>query len=445
MTTCPRVRFRTRATVLCLLTFLVSTGLHASGAGAATITTRRADVSSKGAESPDGGIYHSISGSGRFVAFESNSTDLVKGDTNAETDVFVRDRREGTTERVSLRSNGAQGNSWSGYSAISANGRFVAFTAEASNLVKGDGNGVQDVFIHDRVTGKTTRVSVGPGGREGNDDSAYPTISADGRFVAFSSDATNLVKGDSNGYGDFFVHDRQTGTTALISVSSSGEQANAGSSYLDAGMISADGRLIVFSSTATNLVAGDTNAVADVFVHDRVSGKTRRLSVDSSGNQGNGESGDPSISANGRFVAFDSSAMNLVGGDTNGYADIFVRDLATSTTKRISLDRTGGEADADSADPSISANGRLVAFDSSATDLVGGDTNAVTDVFVRDRKLKRTRRMSVSTAGAEGDSSSRVPFLSANGAFVAFESEATNLVGGDSNARTDIFVRGPLR
>ena len=310
--------------------------LSSSGSAGTLTKTRRASVGSQEQQSASGAIYPSISGSGRFTVFETSAANLVPGDTNGESDVFVRDSKSGRTERVSLRSNGAQGNSWSGYAAVSGNGRFVAFTAEASNLVQGDTNGVQDVFVHDRRTDTTTRISVNSRGRQGNDDSAYPSISATGRYVVFSSGATNLVPTDANGFDDLFVHDRATGTTRLVTVRSNGVQANASTGYINPGAISADGRFITFDSQASNLVKGDTNAVADVFVRDLATGTTARVSVSSTGDEGNGASHDPSISADGRFVAFPSVATNLVESDGNADQDVFVHNR--------SEERRGGSA-----------------------------------------------------------------------------------------------------
>jgi Tol biopolymer transport system component len=433
-----------RIALITLAAVIAIVPLSSVGSAGTPAKTRRASVGNKEQQSPNGGIYPSISGSGRFVVFETNSGNLVPGDTNTETDVFVRDRKTGKTERVSLRSNGRQANSWSGYASISANGRFVSFTSDASNLVKGDTNGVQDIFVHDRRTDRTTRISVDSRAREGNDDSSSSDISATGRFVLFTSTATDLVRNDTNGFEDLFVHDRVTGTTRLVSVRSNGNQANATVGFIDPGSISANGRYITFASKASNLVKDDDNAVADVFVRDRVARTTIRVSVSSAGDEGNGSSRDPSISGDGKFVAFASDATNLVGSDGNGEQDIFVHNLKRGTTRRISVSSADEEADSYSSYSSISADGRYVAFDSFAENLIANDTNDATDVFVRDRKRRRTVRVSLTNAGAEGDKSSNYPFLSANGKFVAFQSDATNLVGNDTNDTTDIYVRGPL-
>src|SRR5437762_758323 len=216
-----------------------------------------------------------------------------------------------TTVRVSVASDGTEGNDVSLGSALSADGRFVAFDSAATDLVAGDTNGVSDVFVHDRQTGTTERVSVASGGAQGNGSSGLigfafpPALSADGRFVAFVSAATDLVAGDTNGVSDVFVHDRQTGTTERVSVASGGAQGNGNSGgFFAVPALSAAGRFVAFQSAATNLVAGDTNGTTDVFVHDRQTCTTERMSVASGGAQGNGVSAGPALSADGRVVAF---------------------------------------------------------------------------------------------------------------------------------------------
>jgi Tol biopolymer transport system component len=412
--------------------------------------TERVSVNSSGAQgNGNSGSYggRSISADGRYVAFSSLATILVPGDTNGTWDVFVRDRQRGTTERVSVDSSGAQGNSYSGFNfgfydlSISADGRFVAFDSYATNLVPGDTNGFIDVFVRDRQSGTTERVSVATGGTQGNNYSCAPLISADGRYIAFTSYAFDLVPGDTNGFADVFVRDRQSGTTQRVSVDSGGAQGNRDSGGTS---ISADGRYVAFSSEASNLVSGDTNGFFDVFVRDRQNATTERVSVDSGGAQGNGNSARASISADGRYVAFKSIATNLVPGDTNALDDVFVRDRQSGTTERVSVDSGGAQGNANSEDycsPSISADGRYVAFGSYATNLVPGDTNGFTDVFVRDRQSATTERVSVNSGGAQGNSYSLSPSISADGRYVAFDSSATNLVPGDTNGLYDVFVR----
>jgi len=303
----------------------------------------------------------------------------------------------GGTERVSVDSAGNEANSESLNTAISADGRYVVFMSGASNLVPGDTNNTSDIFVHDRETGVTERVSVDSAGVQGNSGSGlFAAISGDGRFVAFDSHATNLVAGDTNGVGDVFVHDRQTGATQRASVDSAGNQGN-GNSY-DTTAISADGRFVGFKSQATNLLPGDTNDAEDIFVHDRDDDgdgvfdepgaiATERVSVDSAGNQGDAGSGGPAISADGRYVAFYSYATNLVLGDTNGGWDVFVHDRQTGVTQRVSVDSNGNQGNGSSTGTAISPDGRFVAFGSNATNLVPGDTNGQVDVFVHERSI----------------------------------------------------------
>jgi Tol biopolymer transport system component len=260
----------------------------------------------------------------------------------------------------------------------------VVFTSLATNLVVGDTNGFMDVFVHDRDTGETSRVSVASDGTQANDHTYWPAVSADGRYMAFHSMATNLVAGDTNGFGDVFVHDRDTGETARLSMAFDGAQGNGLSAYP---FVSGDGRYVAFISWASNLVPGDTNGTSDIFVHDRDTGETTRVSVASDGTQGNGQSGQwhHAISADGRYVAFRSFASNLVPGDTNNNHDIFVHDRETGETTRVSVASDGTEGNGFSSDADISADGRYVAFESTANNLVPGDTNNSFDVFVHDQ------------------------------------------------------------
>jgi Tol biopolymer transport system component len=376
------------------------------------------------------------------VAFDSNASNLVGGDTNGHEDIFVRDRKTGKTTRVSLSSSGAQGDGDSYGPSISADGRFVAFTSAAANLVPGDANVKNDAFVHDRKTGKTRLVSVNSSGVQGTGNSFPDSISANGRWVAFTSDAGNLVANDNNGVLDVFVHDRKSGKTKRVSVSSAGVE---GTSDSYDSSISTDGRFVAFKSDATNMVAHDTNLAGDVFIHDRKNGKTKRVSVNSLGEPGNGDSYGASISADGRFVAFGSNATNLVAHDTNLAGDIFVRDRKSGKTRRVSVSSAGVEGNDLSGESMISAGGRFVAFQSDATNLVGHDQNIEPDVFVRDLQTGKTKCISVNSAGVEGNGESELPSVSADGRFVAFGSLATNLAGIDTNVVEDVFLRGPLR
>lgn len=406
----------------------------------------RVSVDSSGREANGPSRNPSISADGRYVVFESDATNLVRGDTNGMTDVFLYDTRTGETYLVSAGQDGtpANGKSWS--PTISADGYSIAFYSDASNLVSGDTNGHGDTFIYKRISGTIERVSLTSDGSQGNADSTWyngPSLSADGRFVAFVSTASNLVSGDTNAKADVFVRDRLNGTTERVSIASDGNQGN---DYSDQPLLSADGRYISFFSVATNMVPGDTNGVGDIFVRDRVAGVTRRVSVASGGGQANGWNSTASMSPDGRYVAFQSLATNLVSDDTNGVYDVYVHDLWTGTTERVSIASDGRQGDGDSGTHgvAISADGRFVAFASLATNLVSGDTNKTRDVFIHDRKNGVTERISQSTDG-EGDGESWIYLFpgvafSRDGRRLVFQSRAANLVSGDSNRTWDIFL-----
>ena len=380
----------------------------------------------------------SISDNGRFVAFDCYSDALGDGDANGQQDVLLRDLKTGTTTLVSLSSAGAQGNGFSGLTAISANGRFVAFESSATNLVDGDTNGTADIFVRDRKTGTTTRASVSSAGDQADGDSGGGlSLSSSGRFVAFQSDAGNLVPGDASGHIDIFVRDLKHGKTVRASVSSDGTEAN---NTCDSPVLSASGRFVAFETSADNLVAGDTNNKTDVFVHDLKTGKTTRASLGAAGAEGDQNSFDPAISANGRYVVFDSTSTTFVADDTNLLRDVFRRDLAKGLTARVSVGAGGTEADDVSYLGKPSANGRLVSFNSLATNLVEGDGNGVQDVFLADVKQGTTVRVSLG-AGGEPEESVGSGGPSRNGRWVTLASYDDTLVPGDTNAASDVFLR----
>lgn len=408
--------------------------------------TTRVSVASNGGQANDSSGQsgsHVFSADGRFVAFNSGASNLVPGDTNGQSDIFVHDRLTKKTTRVSVASDGTQGNGYCLISAISADGRFVAFSSSSSNLVPGDTNGVMDAFVRDRVTHTTTRVSVASDGTQGNGYGIdrWLDISADGRFVTFFSYSDNLVPDDVNGsIPDVFVHDRLTGKTTLESVASDGTQGNLNAVYPS---ISADGNVVAFVSDATNLVPGDKNHGPDIFVRDRNAKKTTRVSVASDGTEGNGSYRNvlqyAGLSADGRFVSFSSYADNLVPGDTNNKPDVFVHDRVTHTTTRVSVTSDGEQGNGYSFASAISADGRFVAFESD--NLIPGEGGGV---FVHDRVTRETTLVSVASDGTPGNGSSFILSLSADGRLVAFNSEATNLVPGDTNGAYDLFVRDRL-
>ena len=393
--------------------------------------TTRVSVATGGGEGNGSSGLPAISGDGRYVAFSSDASNLVANDTNGCPDVFCHDRWTGTTTRVSVASNGAQadGPSPQGWKlSISVDGRYVAFASDASNLVANDTNGKTDVFIHDCRTGATTRMSVASDGTQANNVSDKPSVSADGRFVAFESPATNLVADDTNLCRDVFVHDTETGQTTRISVASDGTEGN-GVSWFPS--VSADGRYVVFQSAAWNFVPYDPNCAADAFIHDRQTGETTSVCC-AGANWCDGNSA--TISADGRYVAFRVDCWQ--------YAGLFVQDRVTGQwSPRIDAASDGTPGSPwSSGSPTISADGRQVAFFSDCTNLVSGDTNNAPDIFVRDMAPGTTSRVSVASDGTQGNGGSGGPSISSDGRFVAFYSSAANLVPGDTNGQQDIFV-----
>ncbi len=407
------------------------------------------------------------SADGRYVVFNSVASDLVIGDL-APRDCFLRDRDTDAddvfdepgavaTEIVSVTSAGAPADGGSDECVISADGRYVAFVTTALNLDSGgttvclDGvpGRCDDVIVRDRIGGTTTRVSVTSSGGEPNSASNHPSISADGRFVAFESVASNLVSGDTNGAGDIFVRDRIAGVTARVSIATSGAEFVL-SSKVPA--ISANGRFVAFHTTNPVLFQ------IEVLVHDRdadedgsfdepgaISTEVASLTFDDIPAAG----AFSSISDDGRHVAFESQSA-LVPGDTNSQFDVFVRDRVAGTTERVSVASDGAQSSGETGGPFLSRDGRYVAFWSRSPDLVPGDTNVCAplatvggcmDSFVHDRVTGATRRISVSTVGAQGDDRSAAPTISPDDRFVVFESSATSLVPGDGVIQ-DVFVRG---
>ncbi len=397
----------------------------------------RMSTDSLSVEGDDESQSSDVSADGRYVVFESWATNLVPGVTNDLGDVYRKDAVSGAITRVSTDGGGAESDGDSGNSAISSDGMRVAFESDATNLVADDLNDVFDVFVKDMASGATTRVSTDGAGGEADDASHFAAISGDGLAVAFASSATNLVAGDGNGVEDVFVKDTVSGAVTRVSTDSLGTEADGWSA---SSALSANGRHVAFYSVATNLVAGDGNGVGDVFLKDTVTGGTTRVSTDSLGGEANGGAGGrASISADGRYVAFSSDASNLVAGDTNGSFDIFVKDTLTGVTMRVSTDGAGVEGNFHSWSPSVSDDGRFVAFESYADNFVAGDDNGTLDVYVKDTVSGAISRVSVPGPGAEADDDVVDPTISGGGSHVVFESYATNLVAGDTNGVVDVF------
>jgi len=402
--------------------------------------TRRASVSGAGAEANLPCWYPSISADGRYVAFHSQASNLVPGDTNGYYDVFVRDLVSGTTEVVSVDSSGALGNGWSQFPQISGDGRYVVYQSDATNLIPNDVNQAEDIFVHDRVAHTTELVNLTSSGGtvQLGWDSFLPSISPDGRYVTFLTGAGNVVPGDTNGWDDVFVRDRLAGTTERVSVATTGEEAN--SNCEEAAPISADGRFVCFTTTASNLVPGDS-VYRDVFVHDRLTHATEKVTVATDGTAADEGSWQGGISLDGRFVAFSSRADNLAANDTNNIDDAFLRDRVLGTTQRVSLNSGEGQGGWEAWPTSVSADGRFVTIHSQSENFVPGDTNVDRDLFVRDVVNGTTERASLDSEGAQANGHTDRAAITPDGRWIVFTSFASNLIPGDTNGYIDVFVR----
>jgi Tol biopolymer transport system component len=420
------------------------------GAGALAQSIVRIDVASDGSETTGQAFDVDVCDDGTKVVFSTSADGLDPADVNGFSDVLLRDLVAGTTTLVSVRTNGDFGNERSLHPRISADGRFVAFSSVASNLILRDQNHAGDVFLRDLAAGTTRRVSVATDGTEADGSSDLVAISGDGNRVLFSSGATNLVAGDTNGTLDLFLRDVAAKTTIRVSTAADGTEGD-GPSWL--GDLSRDGQSVAFISAATNLVPDDRNQYEDAFVHDLAAGIVERVSVRSDGSElAFGISwwfdGDfVAISADGRLATFATYQDDVAPGDVNNASDVFLRDRVAGTTTAVSVDSQGqfcasGQNSVGSIATAISADGRFVLFDSAAhltsdDDPVGDEL----DVYVRDRALAMTTRQSNDPAGVSGDGSSKRSRMSADGSRIAFSSRATNLIEGHPTSGTCAFLR----
>jgi Tol biopolymer transport system component len=322
---------------------------------------------------------------------------------------------------------GSTGDSDSYEACVTPNGRLVFFCSQASDLVADPGNDNGDIFVRDMKTGITSLVSANVDGDEGDDGSWYPAASNNGRYVVFESDATDLVEGDDEARADVFLADRKSGEIRRISEAEDGTGGDDNSEVYGASM-SGNGRWIVFYSGATNLTDDGSAGSQQVFLYDRVKRALRRLSSTDAGGPGDGGSREPSVSANGRFVAFESSATDIPDAVANGRQNIFLCDTRTDAIERVSRGLLDADPTGDSYEAAVSNNGRAVAFFSDANNLVAGDTNGLFDTFLVDPSAGTTTRISTGPEGAEGNGHSWTPAVSASGKVVAFYSTATNLV-----------------
>jgi Tol biopolymer transport system component len=419
-----------------VLTFLLSSLTITSIGSAQAFRLEIVSVTSTGAQGAGSSERPCVSADGRFVAFRSSSA-LVPGTFDYYGYVYVHDRQTRQTRLASVSSEGAPVSKVT-YLSMSANGRFVAFDSYEADVVPEDSNDARDVFVHDLHTRQTTRASVQSGGGEADGWSQWPSISADGRFVAFESGASNLVPDDTNGCWDIFVHDRQTTKTTRVSVASTGDQADRGSGYPS---ISRDGRVVAFSSFAHNLVPGPFQGA--LFVHDRQAGTTEPVGFAVDGSPAN-YAQRPSLNENGQRVAFYAGEVVDPPPSDGALDEVLVYDRRARQTIRTNVSSAGvpGNRGAYAGDwpAAISGDGRYVAFESCASNLVPDDTGEKSDVFRHDSATGETVRLSEGMHGGGDEHSWGGASVSADGQVVAFASRAENIVPGDSNGSSDIFV-----
>jgi Tol biopolymer transport system component len=388
----------------------------------------------------------SVSSDGKYVVFTSGSDNYGFNDQPWTQDIFLKNMQTGEIKLINhsiTSSSLASAGNWTSQPYMTPDAKYVFFTSEASDLVVGDTNNTGDVFRYEVETGNIIRVSEAANGNQFNDYSEGNAVSADGRYVVFNSRATDIIVGDNNNTWDIFVKDMQTGNTERVNISSDEIESN-GNSWM--GSISNDGRYITFVSQASNLVSGDTNGVSDVFLHDRVTGETTRVSIANDGSQLANYADNSWISGNGKFVVYDSRSSNIVTSDTNNTNDVFVYDVENGTTERVSLSSSETEGNSNSyleymVVRSISDDGRFIVFASDADNLVTGDTNGRKDVFLRDRLTGETFLINKTPDGSQSNNWSEDPSISANGKYIVYTSGATNLVNGDTNSTSDIFIQ----
>jgi len=425
------------------LVTVLAIGLTYQPAVSATVPGVNALVSvdSSGTQANQNSYSSSVSGDGRYVAFSSAATNLVSGDTNSASDIFVRDTVSNTTTRVDISSSGAQANAGADQPRISYDGRYVVFESPATNLVPSDTNGQDDVFIHDMQAGTTSIVSVSSTGTQGNQISYFPDVSADGRFVVFESSSSTLVSGISGaGVGDqIYIKDMSTGAIKALSVTSGGSRGNGASSSAH---ISCDGNVVTFGSTASNLVSGDTNGVADTFV--AVLGWSGSTLTDVTIGA-NDYSGPDAISCNGNVISINTAATNLASGVSSGVGTIQELNRLTGSFTVASIDGSGSVATGGVSKSSISDDGRYVAFIADDA-LVSADQNTRADVYIRDVRGGTTQVVSINPTTSDAVGNIDLPSLSADGSYLAYyclsDSGTTwgAPVPNDTNGYSDVYI-----
>ncbi|WP_371671446.1 hypothetical protein OG985_29785 [Streptomyces sp. NBC_00289] len=412
----------------------------AAGASAADGQTVLVSVGLGGAPANGPSERASISADGRLVVFTSHASNLVRGDHNDCSDVFLRDLTRGTTVRVGRGVDGREPDGCTGIDPIiSADGHYAVYSADSTNLVRGVRDGRSHIYRTDVRTGATVLVSAAADGTPGNGDSMRPTLSADGRYVAFATSADNVIPGDTPASTwDTVVRDMATGTTVRTSAADDGTPGDAAS---DGTQLSADGRYVTFFSNATNLAAGDTNKKVDEFLRDVRTGRTTRLSVSAAGVQSDQITIGGTISDDNRYVVLNSHATNLTADSPGtGQNHIYLQDLQEGTLRLVDKGDDGEPAPGGTFWASITGDGRHIPMASAGPHLVAGDTNNVRDIFVADLPGGELRRVSVGAGGAQADAASYFPDADQHADAVVFASFATNLVTGDTNGQPDIFV-----
>ncbi|MFC8130229.1 TolB family protein [Streptomyces sp. NPDC057302] len=429
---------------LCTVTVLAPAG--ASAAPTLVPHTERVSVGQEGAEGNAASTNPAISADGRYVAFVSASRNLVANDTNGTPDAFVRDLRTGKTQRVSVKSNGKASHGVVREVSLSPDGRYVVFTSTADDLVAGDPNDLDDVFLHDRNTGKTQRISPTGASYDGlRSNLTYdPVVSGDGRYVAYASGAEDLVAGDANKRDDVFRYDRKKKTTELAQLTNAGKQGE-GDAFAPAFAGDSGGRYLAFTSNASGLADVEDHSLAtDIFLRDREKSTTELISVPHGYNRKT-PSWDPALSGDARYVAFTSAsrALSPEGPAPTSAHNVFLYDRETKRMRLVSAAPDGTPADGDSDDVSLSRDGRYAVFTSAATNLApdeDGDSSA--DVFLRDMRTGEVRLISDESEPVSQDTApGRKTGVSDEGGAVVFDSPAGNLVPGDTNGMPDVFLR----
>jgi len=400
--------------------------------------TIRVSVAQDLSQADAGSIYSSLSSNGEIVVFDSSANNLDGLSSGGFFQIFAKNRRDDSVHRVSVAIDGGIANGASTQPDVSDDGVFVAFVSEASNLVNNDDNNVADIFVRDVLRQVTTRVSVASDGSAANAASTAPSISADGRFVVFQSLAA-LSADDTNNFQDIYIHDMNNGETQLLSRFAA-EPGNGDSTQAK---ISANGEMVVFASNASNLVAnGDNNGASDIFRVNRVTGAIDLVSVNYAGVAANGASDSPSVNVDGSVVSFRSIAGDLLtAAAPMALYQIFTRDLSNNSVEMISVSNSGEAANNSVFSGTVmSDDAMFVAYYTAADNLHINDNNGVWDVYVRDRANHNTRLISVDSSGQAGFGSSFVPAINSDGHFISYGSSATNLVSGDSNDQWDVFI-----